>query len=69
MRIERILPLWPATAAALKPGTSVVSISAVASPRASTAGSQPDPRTRATSWRSTPVFSASTAAASWAAAV
>ena len=27
--MERILPLWPATAAALKPGRSVVAISAV----------------------------------------
>ena len=48
------------------PGRSVVAISAVASPRASTAGSQPEPSTSATSWRSTPVSSASVSAASWA---
>ena len=36
-----------------------MSISAVASPSASTAGSQPEPSTRAMSWRSTPVSSAS----------
>ena len=57
------MPEWPATAAAEKPGRSVVLISAVASPSASTAGSQPEPSTRATSWRSTPVSSASRSAA------
>ena len=57
----------PTTPAARKPGRSVVSISAVASPSASTAGSQPEPRTSAMSWRSTPVSSASLAAACWAA--
>jgi hypothetical protein len=66
-RTERILPAWPSTAGGAKPGRSVEESSAVASPSASTAGSHPDPRTRATSCRSTPVFSARTAAASAAA--
>ena len=57
-RTERILPACPATAGGAKPGRSVVAISAVASPSASAAGSQPEPITRATSWRSTPVGSA-----------
>ena len=54
------------TAAVEKPGRSVVAISAVASPSASTAGSHPEPSTRATSCRSMPVFSARTAAACFA---
>ena len=49
------------------PGRSVALISAVAGPSASTAGSQPEPSTIATSWRSTPVSSASRAAAASAA--
>src|SRR5690348_7745007 len=64
----RILPEWPATAAAEKPGRSVVLISAVASPSASTAGSQPEPSTSATSCWATPVRSARAVAASAAAA-
>ena len=65
-RTERILPEWPATAAALKPGRSVVAISAVASPSARPRAASPEPSTSATSWRSTPVSSASRSAA-WAA--
>ena len=60
----RILPEWPATAAAEKPGRSVVLISAVASPSASTAGSHPEPSTSAMSCCSTPVSSARRVAAS-----
>src|SRR6478672_4964470 len=62
----RIVPECPLTAAAEKPGRSVEAISAVASPSEAAAGSQPEPRTSATSWRSTPVRRARVSAASWA---
>ncbi len=68
MATERIEPLCPATAALPNPGTSVFSIVVTVSPMRSPAWPQPLPRTRATSWRSTPVRSRMTAAAASATA-
>jgi hypothetical protein len=61
---DRTAPAWPDTAGGRKPGSSVTGTSSSAGPRASAAGTQPDPMTRATSWRGTPVSSAQRRAAS-----
>ena len=66
---ERIVPAWPSTEGGATPGRSVESNSVVAGPRASTAGNQPLPRTRAMSCDSTPVLLRRTSAASAAASV
>ena len=57
-------PPWPWTTGGRKPGRSAIATSAVAWPKASAAGAQPEPITRATSWCSTPVALASADAAS-----
>jgi hypothetical protein len=64
VRTARILPAWPATAGGRKPGRSVTGISAIVSPIASAAGTQPEPITRATSKESTPTALFSAVAAS-----
>ena len=51
------LPVWPATAAVPKPGTSALSMVARVSPIRSPVWPQPEPSTRATSWRRRPVRS------------
>ena len=56
-------PAWPSTAGGAKPGRSVTYSSASAGPSASTAGTQPEPSTIATSCDSTPVSRLSTSAA------
>src|SRR3954454_22912329 len=68
MATDRMTPEWPATAARPKPGTSVLSIVSSVSPMRSPACPHPEPRTRATSWRSAPVRSRMTAAAASATA-
>ena len=68
IRTERMTPVWPATAAFPKPGTSVLSIVVTVSPMRSPVCPQPEPRTRAMSCRSTPVRSRMTAAAASATA-
>src|SRR4051794_27044883 len=63
MATDRTTPRCPATVAAVKPGSCSVSTSASVSPSRSPAGAQPEPSTRATSWRAVPVSSARRSAA------
>ena len=63
VRIERNSEWWPWTAAALNPGTSPGATAATSSPRSPAASPQPEPKTSAISWRSTPVEEAMASAA------
>ena len=55
---ERTVPTCPRAAAGAKPGSSVTGTSAVVAPSRSAVTCQPEPSTRAVSWRATPVRSA-----------